>query len=321
MEPRMHTDAITQGARRDRDMKQKMVSGRDALRVGAHRQGDRKPIRVHPCSSAVSLLLIVIALTGCDTIKQDFELFSKSIFPPTPAEAARMMIDPYNADNRREGTVLIANSPFGGVDVYVRAYRDRLIDEPDPTVRAVAIRALARHGTPDDAVLIARELRHENDQVRREAALGLQRLHNPAVVPDLLAALRNAEERADVRAAAAEALGQYPQDRVFQGLIGAMDARELSVNLAAERSLATITGEALGQDAREWFRWYASSPPSERFAGQRDYLYPTYQRSPTIFERIAFWNTPRFEQPAPPAGVVASTRRTTYGEDANQDSR
>jgi hypothetical protein len=81
------------------------------------------------------------------------------------------MVDPYDADKRRT-SVLISNAPFGGVEVYVVAYRDMAMNERDPIVKAAAIRALARWGEPADAVRIAPFLTHENIQVRWETAKG-----------------------------------------------------------------------------------------------------------------------------------------------------
>lgn len=246
---------------------------------------------------------------GCDTMRQDFGEFSLKAI--TPAEAARMMMDTSDPDNRRMGTVLISNSPFGGADVYVTWYRDSVEAEPDPLVRAVSVSALGRHGKPDDAVVIALRLdRNKEDQfqVRWEAAKALQRLHNPAVVPALLATLRDDDEESDIRVAAAVALGQYPQDRVFQGLVAALDTPQLSINEAARQSLETLTGKDLGLEPAPWLHWY--NGVANPFAGQKEYLYPTYQREETFLEKLAFWSKPVYEQPAPPAGLEQPARRT-----------
>jgi hypothetical protein len=263
------------------------------------------------------ILLIPAALIaatvagGCDTLGQDMSDMTKSLVPPKPGEAARMMLDPHDPDRRREGTVLIANSPFGGSDVYLRAYRDYIQNETNPLVKAEAIRALGRHGTAEDAPLIAAQLKDENIQVRWESAKALQRLHNPVVVPDLLRVLRDDQQTADIRMDSARALGQYPEDRVFQGLVGALDARELAVNGAAAQSLALLTGQNFGVEPAHWLRWYSST--AQPFAGQREYLYPTYQRSESWWEKIAFWQTNVWEQPASPAGLRPVSERSTYG--------
>lgn len=234
-----------------------------------------------------------------------------SLFPPTPAEAARWMFDPYDPDRRREGMVLISNSTFGGDEVYLRAYRDMVQNDPDPGVRAVAIRALAKWGTGPDAKLIAVHLADPSRIVRWEAAMGLQRLHDPAVVPDLLKTLDNDTEDVDVRAAAATALAQYPEDRVFQGLIAALDAPELSVNLAAEQSLKTLTEHEFGLDPDPWLAWYRTQQAP--FADPNEFRYPTYTREENFFEMLAFWSKKQWETPAPPAGSQSQGPRSTYG--------
>ena len=209
---------------------------------------------------------VLWAATGCGTISQDFGAFTEDFMPPTPTEAARWMIDPHDPDDRRRGTLLISNSPFGGGEPYLEIYRDMALHERDPLAKAVALAALGRD-----------------------------------------------EEQTDTRIAAAVAVGQYAQDRVFQGLVGALDDRELALNLAAVASLQTLTGEDFRLDARAWLAWYNNTP--EPFAGQQEYLYPTYQRDETWFERLAFWSSTTFEQPAPPAGLRPAGERRTYEDD------
>ena len=253
------------------------------------------------------------AVPGCDTIGQDLSSFTEDLMPPTPTEAARIMIDPNDPDNRRRGTLLIANSPFGGGEPYLNVYRDMAINERDPLAKAAALAALGRHGVPDDAPLIAVSLVDENRQVRWAATQALQRIHNVAVVGDLLDVLRKVDEHADTRIAAAVAVGQYPQDRVFQGLISALDDRELALNLAAQGSLHTLTGEDFALEPSDWLAWYNNT--AEPFARKQEYLYPTYQRDETWMERLTFWSTTTYEQPAPPAGLRPEGERRTYEDD------
>lgn len=264
-------------------------------------------------------VLAVAALlpgSGCETISQDISQFADELMPPSPRQAATDMFDQDDADRRRRGTVLLANSPFGGADVYLAAYRDMVAHERDPLVRAAAILALGRHGDPTDALPIAELLEDDaaDPQVRWAAAKALQRLHNPGAAPALLHPIRDERERQELRVDAAVALGQYPEDRVFQGLIGALDDRELAVNLAAHGSLRTLTGHDFGLDPVAWLTWYGNAV--DPFAGQEEYLYPTYQRDETFLEKLAFWSSKSFEQPGPPAGLTPAGERSTY-QDAN----
>ena len=261
-------------------------------------------------------LVLFLAPLGCSTIGDDLSDLGDSLTPVSPPEAARMMVDPYDPDNRRRGTVLISNSPFGGSDAYLTLYRDRAKYETDPLVRAASLAALGRYGQPEDGPLIAASLSHEKFQVRWEAAKALQRIHNPDVVRDLLRVIANIDEDVDIRIAAAIALGQYPQDRVFQGLVAALDVSQLAINVAARQSLETLTGQDFGFEATDWLRWYSRT--TGPFANQQEYLFPTYSREQSFFEKLAFWSSPNFEKPAAPAGLESATRKT-YQDDEPGD--
>lgn len=275
-------------------------------RHGVRGRGQPRPRR----SSRLALLaLLAGALSGCDTITQDFQQFFTDIVPPTPAQAAEWALDPYDAENRRRGTTLLANAPWGGSDVYLKLYRDRVENETDPQVIAISIRALARHGDASDAVLISRRLESVWRDVRWEAALGLQRLHNPAVTAALARRVADELEDPDVREAATVALGQYAEDASFQALVAALDARELSINLAAQAALLTLTGRDFGLDRTAWLDWYRRTP--NPFEDQQVYRYPTYSRPLTVWDHLAFWSPTVFESPDVPVGMT-SGRRSTY---------
>jgi hypothetical protein len=260
---------------------------------------------------------LLLAAAGCTTASDDLSDLARAFSPKSPLQAAMMAADPSDADQRRQGIVLLGNAPFGGAAPYLKLYREYAASDADPLVRASALRALGRHGTPEDATILAGNLTHADPTVRAAAAAGLQRLHNPQVVPALVAVLLNESEDPGIRAAVARGLGQYPDHRAFQALVTGVDAWELSVNLAARASLATLTGQDLGLDAAAWFDWYEQTARAgDPFAGGREYLYPTFQREPTLFERLAFWSTRTYEQPAPPAGLRPASERRTYDDTA-----
>ena len=278
-------------------------------------------------SKQLTLCIIVLlcqfggVLGGCGNVSEDLSSLSESFSPPSPGEAARDMMDPHDAEKRRRGTVLISNAPFGGAEVHVRAYADKVEFEDNPSALAAAIRALGRHGQPEHAPLIATHLESESRQVRWEAAKALQRLHNPDVVPAMLDVLRKGEsEDVDVRIATADALAQYPEDRVFQMLVSnnALNARDLALNHTARQSLQTVTGEQLGDRPSDWLAWYETV--DNPFANQQDYLYPTYDRDESLLEKVTFWSEPTFEESQRPAGLRPSDTRTTYDDDEDSAS-
>jgi len=256
-------------------------------------------------------------LTSC--ITDDFNDLAKGFSPVTPKQAALMASDQHSPDERREGITLLANSPFGGAEPYVSMYRDYVVADGDALVRAAAIKALARYAEVEDALLIAPWLQRRGSnsvQVRREAALALQRIHNQSVVSNLLISLGDVQEEAPVRAYCATALGQYPEDRVIVGLISSLDANELSVNIAAGESLHTLTGQKFDIDRYAWFAWYKSerSNAKDIFKGMTYFEYPTYEHEPRWWDRLVFWEQRNEEKPSVPVGLEDPTRRSTYDD-------
>lgn len=253
--------------------------------------------------------LLLGGMGGCEgnRISND----SQSIFDalpatPTPGVAAAWMFDPYDPDKRFRGTVLLANAPFGGESVYVNGYIQHLSD-PDASVRAAAAFALGQHGSPEHVPMILPLMSQEDRLVRISATRALQRLHNPVAVPALLNAIDPKKEQdADVRADAANALGQYAEPRVLQGLIAALDDERLAVTSNAAASLRTLTGQTFGDDRTTWFDWAAAT--KEPFSGQTAYLYPAFSRDRSWFEHIPFWPPPPNEESAQPIGAAPAAR-------------
>ncbi|MEM1423995.1 MAG: hypothetical protein AAGH64_08320, partial [Planctomycetota bacterium] len=120
------------------------------------------------------------------------------------------------------------------------------------------------------------------------------------------------DEDADVRAAAARALGQYPSRRVFDALVASLDDISLRVNMASESSLRTLTGRALGSSPSVWLDW--ADGAGDLFADGTTYEYPVFRRDKRIAEWIVPWLDPPNETPAPPAGMAGEARRGGVGE-------
>jgi len=234
---------------------------------------------------------------------------------PSPLQAVEWASDTQDPDRRVRGTLLLANAPWGGEDVYLRLYRSHIEDE-DAGVRAVAIRALSLHGTPDDVPVIIEQLDNGNDVVREEASRALQRLHaRGAIVPLLRHSDIRDEDNWKVRQYSAVALGQYAERRVIDRLIDAMNDRELSVNRAAHRSLKILTGQDFGFEARTWLAWVNDSP--DVFAGRGVYEYPVFHRDPNIFEKVMPWMEVPNELAASPVGM----ERVVTARDGNAESQ
>lgn len=266
------------------------------------------------------------AAAGCDV--PETARGSRSLLevwaPPTPLEAAEMAVDPWDADSRARGTMLLANAYFGGEDVYRQLYLERAADE-DPNARAAGVRGLALHGLPEDVPLLVERLKDENVRVRLEAARALQRIHNPAAIDELIvharlpvleipptptsagAPGRPGESEPVIRAEAAHALGQYADPRVVLPLISALDDRFLAVNRAARHSLRVLTGQDFGLDRKAWLQWYTGA--DDAFAGRTAYVYPVYSRDKFFWEYLPFVPPPPNETASTPAGFPPAIER------------
>jgi hypothetical protein len=273
----------------------------------------RRPLkRVRSLCAACALGIGLMLAPGCEseTTKRMGE--QGSIFAafslPTPAEAARFAVDPYDANKRIVGLALLSNAPFGGDEVYLKVYRMALGAPPaekpdsDAGVQAVAARALSLHGTGEDALLVLPLLENSDRRVRTDAVRSLQRLHNPKAIDGLIkrsSALT--EEDVDARAESVTALAQYAEPRVLQALLAALSDDSLVVNRAATYSLTTLTGQTLGDDPRAWLDWLSKTRAP--FEKRRQYVYPHFERDRFWYEYIPFIPPPPNEQPGIPAGM------------------
>ncbi len=262
-------------------------------------------MRTTVSQSLAPLFLVAFALLGCGTFDHVprgttslFEVFAAQV---SPAQAAEMATDPYSAENRYRGTTLLSNADFGGQGVYLELYLDAM-DDPDPGVRSAAVRALGRHGDPEHVRLIINALTDKNKVVRIEAARALQRVHSPDAITPLIKAINSDNElEADVRAAAADALGQYRQNIVVQALINALRDSRLVVNNRVQHSLLILTGQNFGLDRRAWIDWYNST--EDIFAGAQPYTYPVFNRKKRLVEYLPMIPSPPNETTSTPVGM------------------
>ncbi len=275
-------------------------------------------MNVRPTNAAVHaltiglLLLAGASLTGCEATGVTYESLHEGFFgqepAPAPSVAVAMMFDRSDADQRRKGISWIAASPFGDEEEYVNSYR-LFVTDPDPGVRAAAATALGRHGIVQDAMTLATLLKDQDDLVGWQAADGLRKLHNPAVIPALIERLDpDIEDDADTRATAALALGQYPDNVVFARLATALEQSDFNVVNAAHHSLTLLTGVDQGLEPQAWATWFEQS--GNPFANQQTYTYSLYQPDRGWFDQyVTFWNNADgggSKGPQTPRGLDAS---------------
>lgn len=278
-----------------------------------HRRGRPNPaamISRTRTATILAALATTAALTACGTALNEnagdtsanTSIFQLIPLPPSPVVSVQWANDPYDPDKRYRGTLALANADFGGERIYIELFERHLSDAYAP-VRIAAIRGLALHGSGRHAIEIAKLLADTDRSVRREAAIALQRLHNPEVVGQLIARTRpDTEFEKDVRAEAADALGQYAERRVVQALIAALADPRLSVADRAAASLSTLTGQDFGPSRTAWTTW-ATDNAGNLFDERQNFTFRVFNRDRRWFEHIPFWPPPPNETAATPAGM------------------
>lgn len=269
------------------------------------------------------LAFALLGLPGCSVsgVRPGAKSVLEILAPPPAELGARWAINPYNADERYKGTLILANAPFGGEPVYLELFEDNA-DDQEPTVRAAATRALGSHGGPDQAPILIKNLADKDPGVRLEAARALQRIHAPQAVPALFTALDpKKEDRPAVRLEAATALGQYRDNRVVERLIAALSDDQLAVNVRVAESLRTLTGQDLGTLPGPWQAWYKSGgSEGDLFAAGSGYTYRGFDREKFLLEYIPIFPQPLLEKPGIPAGLSpASTARPAIPDEPADD--
>lgn len=266
----------------------------------------------------IALVLVPIAwitlggLTGCRSgpgVRFGEDSIVNNLFntvQPNPAELAR---DPYDPDARYRGTVRLTVELLEPDERILDIFRANMADEY-ASVRAAAARGLATHGVAADGQFLARALNDPEPIVRRAAALGLQRIHEPAAIDRLLQLIvPTVEPDQNVRVEAALALGQYPRSTVVMGLVASLRSdteQSLGVHAAVVRSLESLTGQEFGLDFIAWQRWIDEN--GSWFTDQQTYTYPVFSRGRAWWEYLPWMALPPNETSSTPIGLTRTPR-------------
>ena len=190
----------------------------------------------------------------------------------TLGEATRLMQDDGSADARREGIAyLVTHFEAATVSPYTGRYRQIAKSDPDPNVRAMAVRALNICREKSSTGTFIAALDDDSELVRLEGAKALANVPDPAAVPGLLRLLTGRRvavvegrqlvtpEDRDVRIAAADALHHYPTLDVEHALVGHLVGTDFGVAWQVHQSLATLTGQDFRYDEAAWLKYLVKS--------------------------------------------------------------
>ena len=157
-----------------------------------------------------------------------------------------------NPDHRRAGIIYLSDRSPGRHDPYLKQYDIMARADREPSVRAMAIRALNRARDKRAISIFLAALEEKNEVVRLEGAKGLANMSNAAAVGPLIRHLDAPDENVDVRIACADALRQYRTAEVAQALVRALRDRNFGIAWQARKSLQLMTGKDFRYDTAAW---------------------------------------------------------------------
>jgi hypothetical protein len=179
------------------------------------------------------------------------------IHGPTPIESVRMMENPGSADQRRKGIYELVRRDFAQQEPYTKRYRQIAQSDPEPTVRAAAIRASNASRDKAAVPIFITALTDKSDMVRLQAVKALSNIPDPSAADPLARVLGNQAETRDVRIAASEALRHYRNLDVARVLAATLSGRDFSIAWQSRWSLILLTGRDLGYDEHAWLEFLA----------------------------------------------------------------
>ena len=160
-------------------------------------------------------------------------------------------------DRRRRGIYALVEHDWAQQEPYTKRYRQIAQSDPDPTVRAAAIRA--SNASRDKAAVpnFIAALSDKSEMVRLQAAKALSNIPDSTAAEPLMRVLGNQAEQRDVRIAASEALRHYRNLDVGRVLAGTVGGRDFSIAWQSRWSLIILTGRDLGYDEHAWLEYLA----------------------------------------------------------------
>jgi hypothetical protein len=192
--------------------------------------------------------------SGLNDFSKGVTQFIQNLSGDTPVKYARMTMSD-SADARRIGINGLVEEDFGKHPPYTNRYADLASMDPDPLVRATAIRALNQSREKSRTKLFIKSLSDPSPLVRLEAAKALRRVPDPDAAEPLLKVLNAPNEDKDVRIAAAEALQHYKRLDVARSLVALLSNRDFGLAWQSRRSLKALTGRDLFYDDSAWLQY------------------------------------------------------------------
>ncbi len=194
-----------------------------------------------------------------DTIGEQIVRMYNFMTGDTPFDQAKNMLSPKYPDLRRQAIMYLSKHEYGRQDPYLKYYAEMARNDPDYTVRAMAIRALNRARDKSVTTIYLTALDDKNELVRLEGAKALANIPEPLAVQALIKHLDSPEETNNVRVACAEALRCYRRQEVAQVLVRNLRDPQFGVAWTSRRSLKLMTGKDYRYDQSAWLTYLSET--------------------------------------------------------------
>ncbi len=198
---------------------------------------------------AIFLLAASIFAAGCNS-RNNPVAWIKRFTGPSASELGKRIAH-QDPDVRREAIVALSEKDYGDDERILQYLVNALENDPEPSVRSAAARALGRAGNDQYAQPLAQALADTHQRVRWDVAVALDNVHGEEAAEKLIERLGR-DESPDVRAASAHALRHYETLEVVRELVRALDDEAFNVQFQARASLVEITGYSYGYDSSRW---------------------------------------------------------------------
>ena len=179
-----------------------------------------------------------------------YEFFTLDSFK----EAANNLGNP-DAEVRRIAIDRVVSRRFGREQPYVSVYRTTAQFDADGLVRATAVRALNRVRDAEGGAILVAALGDGDAQVRLEAAKALANAPTPAAEVPLRKLAQSAEEDADTRVAAIDALRHYRTLDTQRALVSQLNNANFALAWQSRRSLYLQTQSDFRYDESAWLNY------------------------------------------------------------------
>lgn len=180
------------------------------------------------------------------------DVFGKKKDPP-PSVLVEQLFNAQSPDTRRIAIEKLSKTPW----INEEKNRELVAQMTNPsveksaTVRAAAVRTLAKISDPKYFPNIADAMRDPNSTVRFDAADSFELIIYPPAETGLQQ-LALDDDNEDVRTAASEALRNYRSDETYRILLRCLGDESFTVREAAHESLVAMTGVDNGYDPTKW---------------------------------------------------------------------